>query len=61
MKIYKIDLEEHIFVVIADLEEEAKDFVKECSDEEINIVEINSKELKKGVVLSYDYEDFYWE
>jgi len=62
MKIYKVNSEGEIFIVIAESSKEAKQIlIDEYFDGEKTKLEVeNEKELKKGIVVNYDYEDFYW-
>ena len=66
MKIFEVAAEEEMWIVIAEDEDKAIDFVikdnfYDTLDDDFPTFEVVEKrDLKEGIVLSYDYEDMYW-
>lgn len=62
IKVYKVEAEEDIFVVLAESVEEAKKMV--AKNQEVSIKKLSCSEsgsIEKRIVVHYDYEDFYFE
>ena len=61
IKAYKIVTEEDLFVVLADSEKEAKQIIfDEYFEEKVEVQKIESCDIKKGILVHHDYEDFYF-
>lgn len=63
MKIYQVENDDQLWIVIAETKEEAKKIVKEDyfdEDEKPKLVVVEEGNADKGIVISYDYEDMYW-
>ena len=60
--IYRIEHKESTFLVIADNEEEAKSIVQQdyFDEQDVALKVLQERDLKKGIVVHYDSEDFYF-
>lgn len=64
MKIFQVETADHYFVVIAIDQMIAKRLVrnKYFGGERGHFIKVTGeRELREGIVLSYDYEDIYWQ
>ena len=64
MKIFQVETDDHYFVVIAIDQMTAKRIVRNeyFEGERGHFIKVTGeKELKEGIVLSYDYEDISWQ
>lgn len=64
MKIYEVEYLDSLTIIIAESEVEARKFVLDDigreEDEPIEMTIREKRGLHKGIVFSFDYEDFYW-
>lgn len=62
MQLFQVETEDEVFVVIAESAEKAKQIIaQDYFDDDIPRMDVTAaRELKKGIVLSYDYEDINW-
>jgi hypothetical protein len=60
--IYLIEYKESTFLVIADNEEEAKAIVVQdyFDEQDVALKVLQERDLRKGIVVSHDSEDFYF-
>ena len=56
-RVWLIETKEQVFLISADSEKEARKFVRGNG----KVINLQNKPLFKGIILSYDYEDIYFD